>query len=301
MAVVLESLATLSVLVFVVTSMLAMGLSLTVGQIIEPLRDLRLVAKALVANFVLVPVIAYVILLVIPLTDAQAIGLVLLATAAGAPFLPKLVEMAKADVAFGVGLMVLLMVVTVAYVPLVLPLLLPGVQVNPVDIAGSLVALMLVPLAVGLFVRARYAGTAARLQPSVNQVSTTALVFLVVLMLVLNVQTLLSVVGTGALLAFALLIVASLAVGWVLGGPAAASRPVLGLGTAQRNVSAALVVGAANFDDPNVVVMLVVGATLMGLLIVVAGELGRRREQGARIGGTARSDRTGTGYGDRPG
>jgi BASS family bile acid:Na+ symporter len=160
---------------------------------------------------------------------------------------------------------------------------------------------MLVPLAVGLFVRARYAGTAARLQPSVNQVSTTALVFLVVLMLVLNVQTLLSVVGTGALLAFALLIVASLAVGWVLGGPAAASRPVLGLGTAQRNVSAALVVGAANFDDPNVVVMLVVGATLMGLLIVVAGELGRRREQGARIGGTARSDRTGTGYGDRPG
>jgi BASS family bile acid:Na+ symporter len=301
MAVVLESLATLSVLVFVVTSMLAMGLSLTVGQIIEPLRDLRLVAKALVANFVLVPVIAYVILLVIPLTDPQAIGLVLLATAAGAPFLPKLVEMAKADVAFGVGLMVLLMVVTVAYVPLVLPLLLPGVQVNPVDIAGSLVALMLVPLAVGLFVRARYAGTAARLQPSVNQVSTTALVFLVVLMLVLNVQTLLSVVGTGALLAFALLIVASLAVGWVLGGPAAASRPVLGLGTAQRNVSAALVVGAANFDDPNVVVMLVVGATLMGLLIVVAGELGRRREQGARIGGTARSDRTGTGYGDRPG
>jgi BASS family bile acid:Na+ symporter len=166
MAVVLESLATLSVLVFVVTSMLAMGLSLTVGQIIEPLRDLRLVAKALVANFVLVPVIAYVILLVIPLTDAQAIGLVLLATAAGAPFLPKLVEMAKADVAFGVGLMVLLMVVTVAYVPLVLPLLLPGVQVNPVDIAGSLVALMLVPLAVGLFVKARYADTAATLQPT---------------------------------------------------------------------------------------------------------------------------------------
>ena len=39
MAVVLESLATLSVLVFVVSSMLAMGLSLTIGQIVEPLRD----------------------------------------------------------------------------------------------------------------------------------------------------------------------------------------------------------------------------------------------------------------------
>ena len=279
MAVVLESLATLSVLVFVVTSMLAMGMNLTVGQILGPLRDLRLVGKALVANFVVVPLIAYAILLVVPLTDAQSIGLILLATAAGAPFLPKLVEMAKADVAFGVGLMVLLMVVTVAYVPIVLPFLLPGVQVDPLEIAGSLVVLMLVPLAIGLFVNARYAETAASLQPTVSQVSSTALVFLVVLMLVLNVQTLLGVVGTGALLAFALLIVASLAVGWLLGGPGADTRPVLGLGTAQRNVSAALVVGAANFEDPNVVVMLVVGATLMGLLIVVAGELGKRTQR----------------------
>ncbi|MFC7133065.1 MULTISPECIES: bile acid:sodium symporter family protein [Salinibaculum] len=279
MAVVLESLATLSVLVFVVTSMLAMGLSLTVGQIIEPLRNLRLVAKALVANFVLVPLLAYGILLVIPLTDAQSIGLILLATAAGAPFLPKLVEMAKSDVAFGVGLMVLLMVVTVAYVPVVLPFLLPGVQVSPLEIASSLVVLMLVPLAIGLFVKARYGDTAATWQPTVNQISSTALVFLVVLMLVLNFQTLISVVGTGALLAFAVLIVGSLVLGWVLGGPGTDTRPVLGLGTAQRNVSAALVVGAANFDDPNVVVMLVVGATLMGLLIVVAGELGKRSQR----------------------
>src|SRR6056297_1358145 len=186
MAVILEPLATLSVLVFVVTSMLAMGLTLTVGQILDPLRDLALVGKALLANFVIVPLLAYVILLVIPLTDAQSIGLLLLATAAGAPFLPKLVELAKADVAFGVGLMVLLMVVTVVYVPIVLPFLLPGVQVDPLEIASSLVVLMLVPLALGLFVKARYADTAAGLQPTVNQVSSTALVFLVVLMLVLN-------------------------------------------------------------------------------------------------------------------
>ena len=279
MAVVLESLATLSVLVFVVTSMLAMGLNLTVGEILDPLRNLALVGKALVANFLLVPLLAYAILLVVPLTDAQSVGLILLATAAGAPFLPKLVEMAKADVAYGVGLMVLLMVVTVAYVPIVLPFLLPGVQVDPVEIASSLVVLMLLPLGIGLFVRARYADTAASVQPTVNQVSSTALVFLVVLMLVLNFQTLISVIGTGALLAFALLIVGSLAIGWLLGGPETGTRPVLGLGTAQRNVSAALVVGAANFDDPNVVVMLVVGATLMGLLIVVAGELGKRTER----------------------
>ena len=117
----------ISVLVFVVTSMLAMGLNLTVSQIIAPLRNARLVILALVANFVLVPILAYLILLVIPLSQGLGTGLILIATAAGAPFLPKLAQSAKANMAFSVGLMVLLMLVTIIYMPLVLPLLLQGV------------------------------------------------------------------------------------------------------------------------------------------------------------------------------
>jgi BASS family bile acid:Na+ symporter len=261
MAVVLESLATLSVLVFVVTSMLSMGLSLTIGQILDPLRNPSLVAKALAANFLLVPVLGYVLLLVFPLTEGQGIGLILLATAAGAPFLPKLVEVAKGDVAFGVGLMVLLMVATVAYVPLVLPLLLPGVQVNPLDIASSLVLLMLLPLAIGLVVKARYEDAAAGLQPLLSQTSTTALVFLSVLMLVLNFQNLVSV-------------------GYLLGGPGTDRKSVMGLGTGQRNISAALVVGAQNFQDPDVLTILLVGSLVMLVVLVIAGgELGKRTTQ----------------------
>ena len=156
--IILEAFANLAILAFVITSMLAMGLSLTTKQIIEPLRNVRLVVKALLANFVLVPLLAYLILLVIPLAEPLAIGLILLATAAGAPFLPKLVEAAKGNIAFGVGLMVLLMVVTIIYLPLVMPLLLPGVAVNPMDIAGSLIVLMLIPLAIGLFILMPIAG-----------------------------------------------------------------------------------------------------------------------------------------------
>ena len=51
----------LSTLVFVVTSMLAMGLSLTVAQILAPLRNARLVILALAANFVMAPIAAYLI------------------------------------------------------------------------------------------------------------------------------------------------------------------------------------------------------------------------------------------------
>ena len=139
---ILETLAQLSVLVFVVSSMLSMGLSLTTKQIIDPLKDTRLVILALLANFVVVPIAAYLITVVLPLDESIEVGLILISMAAGAPFLPKLVQVAKGNTAFSVGLMVLLMVVTIVFLPFVLPLVLQGVEVNPLDIAQSLVVMM---------------------------------------------------------------------------------------------------------------------------------------------------------------
>ena len=153
---ILETLASLSLLVFVLGSMASMGLSLKMSQILAPLKNTRLVMMALVANFILAPLVAYLLTLILPLDDSLRIGLILLATAAGAPFLPKLTEVAKGNVAFSVGLMVLLMVVTIFYLPMIMPLLLPGVSVNPGDIAQSLIVMMLLPLAIGLFINARY-------------------------------------------------------------------------------------------------------------------------------------------------
>ena len=69
-----------------------------------------------------------------------------LASSHGAPFLPKVSQIAKGNLAFAVGLMSLLIVVTVIYLPLVLPLLLPGVSIDAGQIALSLFGLMLVPL-----------------------------------------------------------------------------------------------------------------------------------------------------------
>lgn len=71
-------------LTFVVASMLGTGLSLTVAQIIQPLKDLRLVILALLANFVLVPLLAFGSARLFPLDEALQIGLIVLATTVGA-------------------------------------------------------------------------------------------------------------------------------------------------------------------------------------------------------------------------
>ena len=177
MSEILSVVAQVAIFTFIITSMLAMGLSLTVKQIIDPLRNLKVVLLALLANFILVPALAYLIQVVIPLNDGLSTGLIIAGTAAGAPFLPKLVQLAKGNAAFSVGLMTLLMVVTVIYLPLVLPILLPGASVNPWDIAKSLILMMLLPLAIGLFVKARYEPTAEHLLPTMSKVSSMAIVF----------------------------------------------------------------------------------------------------------------------------
>jgi predicted Na+-dependent transporter len=272
-----QVIANIGILTFVVASMAALGLSLSVGQIVQPLRNGRLVVMTLLANFVLTPALAFALKAVIPMDEGYAIGLILLATAAGAPFLPKLVQVAKGSEAISVGIMVLLMVTTIIYVPLVLPLLLPGVAVNPLDIAWSLVVLMLIPLAVGLFIKSRYGTVAESLQPPLAQISNVGLMLGFVALLALSWRSLLSTIGSGAILATALLIIGSFLIGWLLVSKEATMRPVFGLGTAQRNIAAALVVAGGNFDDPKVLVMCMVGALLMLVgLMITAGELGKR-------------------------
>jgi BASS family bile acid:Na+ symporter len=261
---------------FVLSSMLGMGLGLRVSEIIAPLRNWRLVTLSLVANFVVMPFAAVALARILRLDESMGIGLLLLGMAGGAPFLPKLAQVAKGNLAFAVGLMVLLMVITVGYLPLVLPLLLPGVSVNPMQIARSLVLLMLLPLGAALAVNANRPGIAATIKPIFDKTSSLSLIALMALQTLLNVRSVMAVFGTGGILAGVVFLAVGFFVGWVLGGSTKETRSVLGLGTAQRNIAAALVVANQSFDDPNVVVTVVVIA-IVGLftLMPLSRVLGR--------------------------
>ena len=276
---ILETLSVLSLLVFVIGSMASMGLSLKMKQILDPLKDIKLVVLALVVNFILVPIVAYLITLILPLDQSLETGLILLATAAGAPFLPKLAEAAKGNLAFSVGLMVLLMVVTIIYLPIVLPLLLQGVSVSPWDIAQSLIVMMLLPLAIGLLVNARYEEIAAKVRPTFGQASNIAILVLTVLGLVLNFKSMIGLVGSWGILAGVIFIVASLLIGFLLGGSDGKIKSVMGLGTGQRNISAALVVAGQNFGMDVVTYLMVIAVVGLVVLMPLAGELGKRTNQ----------------------
>src|SRR6476660_9056296 len=255
---VLSKASTIAMLSFVISSMLAMGVGLSISQIVQPLRSPRLIAFALLSNFVLMPLCALALSTVLRLDQPLGVGMLLLGCAAGAPFLPKLAELAKGNLPFAVGTMVLLMVVTVGYLPVVLPLLLPGVAVNPAKIAQSLILLMLLPLGIGLGLKAHYEELAARAKPVLDQISNLSLILLIVLITAANIDKVLEIFGTRGILAGVLFIALGFGIGWLLGGPGSDTRRVLALGTGQRNIAAALVVASQSFSDPKVIVMVIV-------------------------------------------
>jgi ACR3 family arsenite transporter len=275
----LSAIAALTGLTFVVASMLGMGLSLSMAQILQPLKNARLVILALLANFVLVPLLAYIITRVVPLDQSLQIGLIVLSTVAGAPFLVKEVQAAKGNLPLGVGLMFMMMVVTIFYVPIVLPLLLPGVAVNPWDIAKSLIMTMLIPLVLGLLFRSNHPEDAQHWASLMNKVSGVALLIMLVVGLGLNLSNIISLIGSWGFLALFLFVIGSLLIGFVMGGRDPAVRSVMGLGTAQRNVAAAILVTSLNFPGTMTLPYVLVASIVLPLILIpVARGLGRRSE-----------------------
>jgi predicted Na+-dependent transporter len=283
MRAVLAQAASIAVLVFAVTSMLSVGLAYGIGQILAPLREARAVFRALVANFVLVPLLAVGLERLIPMQPPLALGLFLLAGSAGAPFLIKLASAAKSDLALSAGLLVLLVPATVVFLPFYVPLAmahptLRGLSYVPSKVLAlglPLLATLVLPLLVGVAVKAVAPRWAARLVPIGGKVSTVAVVAVMVTTFGANLPELLRILKTGAVLAGVLLVLGGFVVGYLLSRHE--RRAVLGLGTAQRNVAAALVLASRDFADRDVLVM-VTACVLAGLLVLfpIAWLLGRR-------------------------
>lgn len=272
---ILSVITQVGMLLFVVGGMAAMGLGLTVSRIATPLRDVRMVLLLLLVNFVVVPAAAIAAARLLPMEQDAATAVVLVGCLAGAPFLPKLAQLAKGDVALAVGSMVLLMVVTVGYAPIVVPLVIPGVTVDPLAVAQSLVLFMLIPLGIGLLIRSRLPELADSWVGPVGQASSVGMLLGVTSALLVSWQDVVGAIGTWIFVGVAIVLVAGLASGWLAGVGRPGDRVLLGLATAQRNIAAAIVVATTIGGD--VVVLTLVGALVLPIvLIVLAGAIGKR-------------------------
>lgn len=254
--------------IFVICTMLNVGFTQKPSAIAAHLKNWSFVLKMLAANFIFAPLLMIGALYVAPFDPALKAGLLIFCLGAGAPFLIKLTQTAEHDLSLGAAVMMLLMVVTVGYMPIVLPLVLTGVSVNAAAIAKALLLQMLLPIAVGMLAAQFLPGLSKKVQPLVGTIGNLAMYAMVVATLIGYFPNLLQIIGTGAFLVGLVFVAAAFGLGYLAGYGKDHLEDVGGLGTAQRNTAAGVIIAIQNFKDPNVFVMLTL-ANIVGIVMLL--------------------------------
>src|SRR5215475_10769277 len=105
--------------------MVTIGLGVTVAEITGVARDWRTLGRAGLANYVIVPAAAVILLHLFHAAPLVAAGFLIAAVCPGAPYAPPFTAMAKGSVVLAVGLMMVLAASSALLAPLLLRLLLP--------------------------------------------------------------------------------------------------------------------------------------------------------------------------------
>lgn len=263
--------------VFVISTMLNVGLTQKLSDILGHLQNRSFVLKVLLANFVAAPLAMMLMLYFAPIEPTLKAGLLIFSLCAGAPFLIKLTQMAEHRLSLGAAVMMLLMVVTVPYVPIVLPLILSGLTVDAWAIAQTLGLQMLLPIALGMLAMQLIPALSQKFQPWIGRLGNLTLYILILATLIGYAGNMLSIVGTGAILVGLAFVLIAFGLGYWTGAGKDHFEDIGGLGTAQRNTAAATIIAVENFSEyPDVLVMITLANTLgIIMLLLIAKRLSR--------------------------
>lgn len=252
----------------------SVGLKVNFSEILAAARQPGLIARSLIANFVLAPVAILGVALVFELPTDLSVGMMLMAAAPFAPMAPAFVSVGKGNVQVAAGHMVIYCVLAVVVTPPLCQLLfraLPdagGVEFDVGAIMLSLLITVFLPLAVGLGIHEVAPKVAARLLRPVNLGSLVILLVLVGLIF-FDQHEELTALGAVVFTAMILSTEIPLVIGYALGGPGTDTRRAIGMGTSVRNMGVAILIATDSFAG-SPVVLSVIAYSLVVILLGLA-------------------------------
>lgn len=278
--------------VSIVAVMAAMGTQLTRGDVVRTIREYNLVTRWILANLLVVPLFAVLLGVGFGLPQSIQLGLLLVAIAPGAPFIPQLVAMTGVNSHEAVRLTAALTIVATMTVPVLIAALLALFAVDtgfaPWRFRLPLLAVLVLPLIAGGVVRDRRPSLATPAARWLTILANVTLLAALAVVVIRDVGGALRVVaalfGTGALLVMALFVVATIAVGWLTGGPTVQNRRILAIGTAGRNVNIALFIATGAFPASEADASIVAFAVMMLVVSLLVVGYWRLQSRSGRIG-----------------
>ena len=264
--------------------MLAMGLQVKFEAVMASTRPLHRVFLGLLANYVLVPIVTLVLLHLFHANPLVAVGFFVLAVCPGAPIGPPATTIAGGNVAWSIGMMVILSSLSAFLSPLLLGVMVPylapesDLKIDYLAIARALLIAQMLPLTLGLAVHHRWPRFSQWFVKPLGLVANGLLVLLVVLIVATQYETL-AAIRLRSWIGMSLLLLASVGLGWVCGGADAGIRKAMALTTASRNVAVGLVIVTSNLAGTPAVTA-VVAYGLMSIIGALGGALLLRKLSG---------------------
>jgi bile acid:Na+ symporter, BASS family len=263
----------------ILATVASLGMGFEVRELLAPLRRYRLVATAIALNAAALPAAAWGIAEAFPIKDAHVDGLVLAAIGAGSAAGLKAAQLSgRADMALAVSLVVVLQLANIAVVPLWAGAVVGGASLSGGEIVKNLLLLVMLPLALGLFARGRYANHAREWQGSLVKVGNAALLIALIAGIAVNWDTIVGLLGDWVMVASVAIVVIALLSGRALGGRDPVTGATTTLISGMRFGSLGMIVigtqlgGDADYLGPAITFSLV--AFVLPLL--VAMEIGRK-------------------------
>ena len=251
---------------FVAVVMLSIGLRVSGGELLNILRNRALFARTLLANCVLIPAVGFLLVRIFPLTPEARIGIMLLAAIPGTPIALQFTRRAKTRLAFAAAMTFVLSLVSIAMIPLAVQVIPETAQrtERPILLLATNIGLYIaLPLAIGVWAARRVPHLARRLVLPLGLLASGVFVFLMWETRLVRLDAYRAIRGGGAVLAMVLLLMISMLIGWLIGGPDRESRRVLATTTGMRSVIVVLYVARYCFPGTNVYMVPIVYLSLM--------------------------------------
>ena len=245
---------TLLNVIALVAIMLSMGMQVKFQAVTASVRPVHRVALGLLANYLLVPAVTVGLLVLFQAAPLVSAGFLILAVCPGAPISPPATTIAKGNVAWAIGMMVILAGLSALLSPALLSLLLTRVapesnlRIDFLGIVRTLLVAQMLPLAVGLGIHHWLPNLAQKIGKPLGMVANLLLLVLVGIILATQYEMLMAIRLRGWM-GMALLFFASLGIGWLCGGTDVAIRKALALTTTARNAAVGLVIVNSNFPE----------------------------------------------------
>lgn len=236
-----QALLGLALIVFMAGNLFDTGLKLDLGETAASLANMRFATATLVWSFVVGPLFALALTRLLPLAAPFATGMLFIGLAPCAPFLPAMARRAGSRLGDVAAFMLIASIGTIAFMPLLAPILVKGFPTSAWTIAKPLLLYIALPLLAGVVVRRTAPHIAGKLQPPVKMATAAATVLMLALLVVLYGGEFMSMPGTWSIAALTLFCVGLPAAAYALGlGLDRSQRSVLALGLCTRNVGAAI-------------------------------------------------------------